>query len=82
MAAAVRAISGRPTSRRSARSWRPTSTSAPRRSQALAAINFLYTHVLALPLAQHVDFTRAKRPARLAAVLPTVLGRSTLWRGA
>ena len=43
--------------------------SASTQNQALAAILFLYTHVLALPLAQHVDFTRAKRPERLPAVL-------------
>ncbi|WP_437912461.1 phage integrase N-terminal SAM-like domain-containing protein [Sorangium sp. So ce302] len=42
--------------------------SASTQNQALAAILFLYTHVLAPPLARHVDFTRAKRPARLPAV--------------
>ncbi|MCC6552397.1 MAG: integron integrase [Polyangiaceae bacterium] len=43
--------------------------SASTQNQALAAILFLYTHVLDLPLARHVDFTRAKRPERLPAVL-------------
>ncbi|WP_437494950.1 phage integrase N-terminal SAM-like domain-containing protein [Sorangium sp. So ce1014] len=43
--------------------------SASTQNQAPAAILVLYTHVLALSLAQHVDFTRAKRPARLPAVL-------------
>ncbi|XXX72751.1 phage integrase N-terminal SAM-like domain-containing protein [Sorangium sp. So ce134] len=50
--------------------------SASTQHQALAAILlllythvFAYTHVLALPLAQHVDFTRAKRPACRPAVL-------------
>ncbi|CAN96276.1 pseudogene [Sorangium cellulosum So ce56] len=43
--------------------------SASTQNQAVAAIRFLYTHVLALPRAQHVDFTRAKRPAGLPAVL-------------
>ncbi|WP_437554767.1 phage integrase N-terminal SAM-like domain-containing protein [Sorangium sp. So ce367] len=42
---------------------------ASTQNQALAAILFLYTNVLALPLAQHDDVTRAKRPARFLAVL-------------
>jgi hypothetical protein len=38
-------------------------------NQALAALLFLYVHVLSVPLARLGDFTRAKRPHRVPIVL-------------
>ena len=43
--------------------------SASTQNQALAALLFLYTHVLSLPLQRLGDFTRAKRPHRVPNVL-------------
>ena len=43
--------------------------SASTQNQALAAVLFLYTHVLSVPLDRLGDFTRAKRPQRVPAVL-------------
>jgi integron integrase len=43
--------------------------SASTQNQALAALLFLYTHVLSVPVARLGDFTRAKRPHRVPAVL-------------
>jgi hypothetical protein len=49
-------------------------------NQALAALLFLYTHVLSIPLNRLADFTRAKRPVRIPVVatprqVAAVLGR-------
>jgi integron integrase len=43
--------------------------SASTQNQALAALLFLYVHVLSIPLARLGEFTRAKRPLRVPAVL-------------
>jgi integrase len=43
--------------------------SASTQNQALAALLFLYVHVLSVPLARLGEFTRAKRPHRVPAVL-------------
>ncbi|APR78831.1 Integron integrase IntIPac [Minicystis rosea] len=43
--------------------------SASTQNQALAALLFLYTHVLVAPLAELGGFTRAKRPLRVPVVL-------------
>jgi integron integrase len=56
--------------------------SASTQNQALAALLFLYVHVLAIPLARLGEFTRAKRPQRVPSVLAqadvaTVLERMT-----
>jgi len=46
--------------------------SASTQNQALAAILFLYVHVLRVPLERIGQFTRAKRPQRLPVVLTTM----------
>ncbi|MFT3770547.1 MAG: integron integrase [Minicystis sp.] len=43
--------------------------SASTQNQALAALLFLYVHVLSVPMDKLGDFTRAKRPQRIPAVL-------------
>ncbi len=45
------------------------SVAASTQNQALAALLFLYTHVLGTPLGDARDFTRAKRPHRVPVVL-------------
>jgi site-specific recombinase XerD len=56
--------------------------SAATQNQALAALLLLHVHVLSVPLARPGEFTRAKRPQRVPAVLTqtevaTVLDRRT-----